>query len=105
MISFAGGALGSPRRVYLFTFPTCRPKIRHPDVVTIGRLLFPGDKPGKDTNFRGLTIFDNTLYVSKCSGGNGVNSVYQAGTAGVLPGGTTRDGTAYIPARVPHIRR
>ena len=50
-----------------------------------------GDKPdkiGKDTNFRGLTIFDNTLYVSKGSGGNGTNSVYQAGNAGVLPTGT-----------------
>jgi hypothetical protein len=37
----------------------------------IGRLLFAGDKPGKDTNFRGITIFNNTLYVFKGSGGNG----------------------------------
>ena len=59
-----------------------------PNIGMIGRLLFSGDKPGKDTNFRGLTIFDNTLYVSKGSGGNGVNSIYQAGTAGVLPAGT-----------------
>ena len=59
-----------------------------PDIGMIGRLLIPGDKPGKDTNFRGLTIFDNTLYVSKGSGGNGTNSVYQAGMAGVLPTGT-----------------
>jgi hypothetical protein len=44
-----------------------------------------GDKPGKDTNFRGITIFDNTLYVAKGSGGNGINTVYQLGTAGVLP--------------------
>ena len=44
-----------------------------------------GDKPGKDTNFRGLTIFNDTLYVSKGSGGNGINTVYQLGTAGVLP--------------------
>jgi len=38
-----------------------------------------GDKPdkiGKDTNFRGLTIFNNVLYLSKGSGGNGVNTVY-----------------------------
>ncbi len=34
------------------------------------------DKIGKDTNFRGLTIFDNVLYYSKGSGGNGVNTVY-----------------------------
>lgn len=43
------------------------------------------DKPGKDNNFRGLTIFNNTLYVTKGSGGNGVNTVYQVGNAGVLP--------------------
>ena len=59
-----------------------------PNIGMIGRLLFSGDKPGKDDNFRGLTIFDDTLYVSKGSGSNGVNSVYQVGTAGVLPTGT-----------------
>jgi hypothetical protein len=47
------------------------------------------DKPGKDNNFRGLTIFHNTLYVTKGSGGNGINTVYQVGTAGVLPTGST----------------
>lgn len=47
------------------------------------------DKAGKDNNFRGLTIFDNTLYVTKGSGGNGINTVYQVGNAGVLPAGTT----------------
>ena len=38
-----------------------------------------GDKPdkiGKDTNFRGLTIFNNVVYLTKGSGGNGVNTVY-----------------------------
>jgi hypothetical protein len=45
----------------------------------------PGDKPGKDTNFRGATIFNNTLYVAKGSGSNGFNTVYQLGTPGVLP--------------------
>ena len=43
------------------------------------------DKSGKDDNFRGLTIFNNTLYVTKGSGSNGVNTVYQVGTAGTLP--------------------
>jgi len=47
------------------------------------------DKPGKDNNFRGLTIHDNTLYVTKGSGGNGINTVYQVGAAGTLPTGTT----------------
>ena len=47
------------------------------------------DKPGKDNNFRGLTIFDNTLYMTKGSGGNGINTVYQVGNAGTLPTGST----------------
>jgi hypothetical protein len=44
-----------------------------------------GDKPdkiGKDTNFRGMTIFDNVLYYTKGSGGNGVNTVYFVDTTG-----------------------
>jgi hypothetical protein len=48
-------------------------------------LLSSSDKPGKDTNFRGLRIYNNTLYVAKGSGSNGVNTVYQLGTAGTLP--------------------
>src|SRR5262249_31156904 len=36
-------------------------------------------------NFRGETIFNNTLYVTKGSGSNGINTVYQVGTAGSLP--------------------
>jgi hypothetical protein len=59
-----------------------------PNIEMIGRLEFGTDKPGKDTNFRGLTIFNNTLYVTKGSGGNGVNTVYQVGSAGTLPTGS-----------------
>ncbi len=47
------------------------------------------DKAGKDNNFRGLTIFNNTMYVTKGSGSNGINTVYQVGNTGVLPTGTT----------------
>src|SRR5262252_8302386 len=43
------------------------------------------DKSGKDDNFRGETIFNNTLYVTKGSGSNGINTVYQVGSAGTLP--------------------
>lgn len=32
-----------------------------------------------------MTIFNNTLYVSKGSGSNGIDTVYQVGTAGTLP--------------------
>jgi hypothetical protein len=40
------------------------------------------DKIGKDDNFRGLTIFNNVLYYTKGSGGNGVNTVYFVDTTG-----------------------
>ncbi len=49
------------------------------------------DKAGKDNNFRGLTIFNHTLYVTKGSGGNGINTVYQVGNSGVLPTGSTAE--------------
>jgi hypothetical protein len=48
---------------------------------------YAADKPGKDDNYRGMTIFNSTVYVTKGSGGNGINTVYQVGTAGVLPTG------------------
>jgi hypothetical protein len=51
------------------------------------------DKPGKDNNFRGITVFNNTLYVTKGSGGNGINTVYQVGNAGVLPTPASAAGT------------
>jgi len=65
------------------------------------------DKPGKDDNFRGVTIFDNTLYVSKGSGSNGINTIYQVGQAGVLPtpsnapGGNLLNVPITIPAGFP----
>lgn len=40
------------------------------------------DKIGKDDNFRGLTLFDNVLYYTKGSGGNGVDTVYFLDTTG-----------------------
>ena len=40
------------------------------------------DKIGKDDNFRGLTIYNNVLYYTKGSGGNGVNTVYFLDTTG-----------------------
>jgi hypothetical protein len=43
---------------------------------SITQLGLKADKIGKDTNFRGLTIFDNVIYVTKGSGGNGINTVY-----------------------------
>ena len=40
------------------------------------------DKIGKDTNFRGLTIYNNVVYFTKGSGSNGVNTVYFIDTTG-----------------------
>ncbi len=70
-----------------------------PNIAMIGRLQFGTDKPGKDTNFRGMTIFHNTLYITKGSGGNGINTVYQVGSAGVLPTGSAAD-LAAVPITI-----
>lgn len=40
------------------------------------------DKIGKDDNFRGLTIYNNVVYYTKGSGGNGINTVYFIDTTG-----------------------
>ncbi len=43
---------------------------------------YAADKTAKDNNFRGETIYNNTVYVTKGSGGNGINTVYQVGAVG-----------------------
>ena len=48
---------------------------------------YAADKTGKDDNFRGMTVFNNTLFVTKGSGSNGVNTVYQVGATGALANG------------------
>lgn len=48
------------------------------------------DKVGKDTNFRGLTVFDNVVYLTKGSGGNGVNTVYFIDTTGNAANGNPK---------------
>jgi hypothetical protein len=63
----------------------------------ITQLGKPSDKIGKDTNFRGLTIFNNVLYYTKGSGSNGVNTVYFVDTTGTvchdaLPNGSPANG-------------
>jgi hypothetical protein len=58
------------------------------------------DKAGKDNNFRGLTIFNNTLFVTKGSGSNGIDTVYQVGDSGVLPSGNAAQ-LAGVPITIP----
>ena len=53
-------------------------------VTRLGNFTFAAkDKFGKDTNFRGLTIYNNVVYYSKGSGGNGTDSVYFIDTTGM----------------------
>jgi hypothetical protein len=51
---------------------------------SITQLGDAADKVGKDTNFRGLTIFNNVLYTTKGSGSNGVNTVYFVDSTGTV---------------------
>jgi len=51
-------------------------------LASLGAAYAAGDKIGKDTNFRGLTIYNNVVYYTKGSGGNGVNTVYFIDTTG-----------------------
>jgi hypothetical protein len=59
------------------------------------------DKIGKDDNFRGLTIFDNVLYYTKGSGGNGVNTVYFLDTTGTVCTDSTGVGLPVAGAALP----
>jgi hypothetical protein len=62
---------------------------------SVGQLGFAADKSGKDDNFRGLAIFNNTLYATKGSGSNGINTVYQVGPSGALPTRDTASSTTF----------
>jgi hypothetical protein len=50
---------------------------------------YAADKTPKDNNFRGETVYNNTLFVSKGSGSNGIDTVYQVGNYGSLPTGSS----------------
>lgn len=67
-----------------------------PNQVDPTYISIAGDKPGKDSNFRGITEANGNIYFTKGSGSNGINTVYtvtnptqptsSAGTISVLPG-------------------
>jgi hypothetical protein len=57
---------------------------------------YAADKTGKDDNFRGMTVYNNTLYVTKGSGSNGVDTIYQVGATGALANGGVIDVNAPI---------
>lgn len=63
---------------------------------TVALLGDPADKSGKDDNFRGGTMFGGRYFVTKGSGGNGVNTVYSV----ALTDGAGLNGPGYIPASI-----
>ena len=83
----AGAQLITPQAAPLFQQQPGQPT---PDgSFNITQLGDKPDKVGKDTNFRGLTVFNNVVYFTKGSGGNGVNTVYFIDTTGTAcPNGT-----------------
>jgi hypothetical protein len=56
------------------------------------------DKSAKDDNFRGLTVAGNVVYMTKGSGGNGIDTVYFLDTTGTACPTTPDDGGVGIPA-------
>ncbi len=59
------------------------------------------DKIGKDDNFRGLTIFNNVVYLTKGSGGNGVNTVYFVDSTGTVCTDANGVGPPALSASLP----
>ncbi|MFC1433974.1 hypothetical protein ACEZDB_25305 [Streptacidiphilus sp. N1-3] len=80
VIAGAGAQIATPSRL-----PESRQQVGQPTPVggfSVTELGDKADKVGKDTNFRGLTVHDNVVYLTKGSGGNGVNTVYFIDTTG-----------------------
>jgi hypothetical protein len=68
---------------------------------SIAQQGYAADKTAKDSNYRGETIYNGTLYVTKGSGSNGIDTVYQVGTAGTLPtAGSGNTGTTTTPVSI-----
>jgi hypothetical protein len=59
------------------------------------------DKTGKDTNFRGMTVFDNVLYYTKGSGSNGINTVYFVDSTGTVCTNSNGVGLPAAGAKLP----
>ena len=80
VITGAGAQIATPQ-----TKPQMTQQVGPPQPVgsfSVTQLGDAADKVGKDTNFRGLTIFNHVVYFTKGSGGNGVNTVYFIDTTG-----------------------
>jgi uncharacterized protein (TIGR03437 family) len=85
VIASAGAQIATPGQA-LATMPTEIGDFSISQVINpVTGLPYAPDKAGKDNNFRGLTIYNNTMYVTKGSGSNGFNVIYQVGDKGSLP--------------------
>jgi hypothetical protein len=87
------GALAGAQRITPGALPTSTQQVGSVNAAAYG---VSDKKPAKDNNFRGETVFNNTLYVTKGSGSNGIDTVYQVGAAGSLPS----TGTSSTPITV-----
>jgi hypothetical protein len=67
----------------------------------ITQLGLAADKIGKDTNFRGLTIADNVIYLTKGSGSNGINTVYFVDPTGTVCNDSSGAGLPPAAATLP----
>ena len=81
IITGAGAQILTPQRAPLDAQPD--PGMPTPvGSFSLTQLGLKADKVGKDTNFRGLTVFNNVVYLTKGSGGNGINTIYFIDTTG-----------------------
>jgi len=65
-------------------------------MVAPGYQSIPGDKAGKDNNFRGLTSYNGSLYFTKGSGSNGVDTVYTVSNPKLPTSGNAATATVSI---------
>jgi hypothetical protein len=101
MVGNAGNGNGDGNIGALTGVQRIAPGSANPNSAQIGQFNvtqagLPADKATKDNNYRGETISNNTLFVTKGSGSNGIDTVYQVGADGTLP----TNGNASTPINI-----
>jgi hypothetical protein len=96
-ITMSGGA-----QVFAQSFESQADQAPGAAITPLGTFTYKAsDKFGKDTNFRGLTIFNNVVYMTKGSGSNGTNSVYFIDTSRTACPGPVFTGLPAASATLP----
>ncbi|MBV9994462.1 MAG: PEP-CTERM sorting domain-containing protein [Caulobacteraceae bacterium] len=93
MVGNAGNGNGDGNTAQITGVQTITPGSPSPNTSQIGKVNAAAygvtdKKPAKDNNFRGETVFNNTLYVTKGSGSNGIDTVYEVGQIGTVNAST-----------------